>query len=77
MNKDQIPELAAFWMLSILLQLPMELFLIFSRGIKSTPPEQAVNTILLAMLVAQLVTGYRALTRAAQHHADRFRQAHQ
>jgi hypothetical protein len=55
----------------------MELFLIFSRGIKSTPPEQAVNTILLAMLVAQLVTGYGALTRAAQHHADRFRQAHQ
>ncbi|XP_059480152.1 transmembrane protein 17-like [Neocloeon triangulifer] len=74
---EKIPELAAFWMLSVLLQLPMELFLILSRGIKSTPPEYTVNIILLLLLVLQLLSGYQALTRAAQHHADRFRQSHQ
>ncbi|CAB3383017.1 transmembrane protein 17-like [Cloeon dipterum] len=74
---EKIPELAAFWMLSVLLQLPMELFLMVSRGIKSTPPEYAVNTILLLLLILQLISGYQALIRAAQHHADRFRQAHQ
>ncbi|KAK6625424.1 hypothetical protein RUM43_005722 [Polyplax serrata] len=69
---ENIPEVAAFWMLSVLLQLPMEIFLIASRQLLLRSIEYTVQGIMIIFLVSQLVIGYFALRLAARHQAKKF-----
>ena len=69
---EKIPEVAAFWMLSILLQLPMQIFLISSRQLLLSPIEYTVQGIMLIFLISQLFVGYFALRLAARHQAKKF-----
>lgn len=69
---EKIPEVAGFWMLSILLQLPLQTFLIANRELLLEPIEYTVQTIMLILLISQLIIGYFALRLAARHQAMKF-----
>jgi hypothetical protein len=59
-------------MLSLLLQLPLELFLFVNEEAMPLPIERAVQGVMLAFLAVQLVSGFFALRHASQHQANRF-----
>ncbi|CAH0394016.1 unnamed protein product [Bemisia tabaci] len=69
---EKIPELAGFWMLSFLLQLPLQLFLLANEGVRPTGVERAVQGVEVALLLAQLGTGFVALRTTAAHQAHKF-----
>ncbi|KAL0273002.1 UNVERIFIED_CONTAM: hypothetical protein PYX00_005783 [Menopon gallinae] len=69
---EKIPEVAGFWMLSILLQLPLQLFLIVNPQLYLKPIEYTVQSIMLVMLVFQLVNGYHVLRYTARCQASKF-----
>ncbi|XP_056630963.1 transmembrane protein 17-like isoform X1 [Diorhabda sublineata] len=59
--KDKIPELAGFWMLSVLLQFPLQGFLLFNPYFQMCVTEIVVQSIMFILLCIQLVSGYCAL----------------
>ncbi|KDR21925.1 transmembrane protein 17-like [Zootermopsis nevadensis] len=69
---EKIPELAGFWMLSLLLQLPLQLFLFVNEETVPLPIERAVQGVMLSFLAVQLVSGFVALRHASKHQAYHF-----
>ncbi|XP_075220693.1 transmembrane protein 17-like [Lycorma delicatula] len=69
---EKIPELAGFWILSVLLQAPLQLFLLLNGSLHSSVLEKVVQTIMALFLIVQLFTGYKALQDAARHSAEQF-----
>ncbi|CAG9834730.1 unnamed protein product [Diabrotica balteata] len=63
--KDKIPELAGFWMLSILLQLPLQGFLLFNPYFRMYVLEIIVQSIMFILLCIQLISGYCAIKYTA------------
>ncbi|XP_037536153.1 transmembrane protein 17A [Nematolebias whitei] len=59
--KEKVPELAAFWLLSFMFQLPVLLFFVTDEGIIILPLERAVHSIYLALLLAQILASFLAL----------------
>lgn len=59
-------------MLSVLLQLPLQLFLIANPQLYLKPIEYTVQSIMLALLIFQLVNGYFVLRFTAQCQASKF-----
>eukprot|EP00116_Pleurobrachia_bachei_P016421 sb/3476683/ len=53
--QESVPELAAFWMVSVILQLPLCLYSLLDSGALILPLEVSVNSILLLFVVAELV----------------------
>ncbi|KYO23655.1 transmembrane protein 17 isoform B [Alligator mississippiensis] len=51
--QEKVPELAGFWLLSLLLQFPLILFLLFNEGLKIQPLERAVHIIFAFFLTFQ------------------------
>ncbi|XP_006881021.1 PREDICTED: transmembrane protein 17 [Elephantulus edwardii] len=70
--QEKVPELAGFWLLSLLLQLPLILFLLFNEGLKSLPMEKAVNIIFVLFLTFQVVTAFLTLKKMVNQLATRF-----
>lgn len=68
----QVPELAGFWVLSIVLQLPLHLLLLFSSPMWPLPGETAIEIVMITLLVSQLLTGFFALRKSAVHQARRY-----
>lgn len=68
----QVPELAGFWVLSIVLQLPLHLFLVFCPPVRPLPAECAVECVMIFLLASQLLTGFFALRKSALHQARRY-----
>ncbi|XP_007476836.1 transmembrane protein 17 isoform X2 [Monodelphis domestica] len=68
----KVPELAGFWLLSFLLQLPLILFLLFNEGLKSQPLERAVHIIFTIFLTLQVVLAFFTLKKMANHLAASF-----
>ncbi|KAJ8877150.1 hypothetical protein PR048_021603 [Dryococelus australis] len=66
---DQVPELAGFWMLSLLLQLPLQLFLTLNKHTAPQVVEVAMQLVMLALLTVQLVSGFVALRQSDNAHA--------
>ncbi|XP_050541068.1 transmembrane protein 17B-like [Daktulosphaira vitifoliae] len=67
--KEKIPDLAAFWMFSLILQLPLQtLFFVLN----SSPVEMAVQGIMYFMLLVELIFGFIVLRDMAKHHKLRF-----
>ncbi|KAJ8917682.1 hypothetical protein NQ315_005129 [Exocentrus adspersus] len=71
--RDKIPELAGFWMLSLLLQLPLQSFLLFNPYFGLYVLEIVVQGVMVSMLCVQLVSGYSALKYTAAKQATYFR----
>lgn len=68
----KIPELASFWLISTLLQLPLELFLIFDTKNIPDLSEKIANTLAIVFLLGEIITGTMALRNLADSHAKRF-----
>ncbi|XP_053140314.1 transmembrane protein 17 isoform X1 [Hemicordylus capensis] len=70
--QEKVPELAGFWLLSLLLQLPLILFLLLNEGLKIQPLERAIHIIFVIFLVFQVITAFLALKRMVNQLATRF-----
>ena len=68
----QVPELAGFWLLTILLQLPLQGFLLFNEDLIILPIERAANIIMVFMIISELITGFYALRKITRHQARKF-----
>ncbi|XP_014015490.1 transmembrane protein 17A isoform X1 [Salmo salar] len=63
---DQVPELAGFWLISFLFQLPILLFFLTDEDIIILPLERAVHSIYLLFILSELLASFfalRAMTR--------------
>ncbi|KFO84378.1 Transmembrane protein 17, partial [Buceros rhinoceros silvestris] len=70
--QEKVPELAGFWLLSLLLQLPIILFLLFNNGLKIQPLERAVHAIFALFLTVQVITAFVTLKRMVNKLATHF-----
>ncbi|XDV21407.1 hypothetical protein PO909_026507 [Leuciscus waleckii] len=75
--KEKVPELAGFWLISFLFQLPIVLFFITDQDIIILPLERAVHSLYLAFLLGELLASFlalRVMTRklAQQFHMKQF-----
>ncbi|KAK9302734.1 hypothetical protein QLX08_005353 [Tetragonisca angustula] len=68
----KIPELTSCWLISILIQLPLEAFLLFDRGISSHYSETLINFFMVCLLLIEIITGMIALMNLADHRAKVF-----
>uniref|UniRef100_A0A3Q3VPN8 Transmembrane protein 17A n=1 Tax=Mola mola TaxID=94237 RepID=A0A3Q3VPN8_MOLML len=59
--KERVPELAAFWLLSFMFQLPVLLFFLTDEGVIILPLERAVHSLYLFFLLAQILASLLAL----------------
>ncbi|XP_075698383.1 transmembrane protein 17A-like [Rhinoderma darwinii] len=72
--QEKVPELAGFWLLSILLQLPLLLFLLCDPGVEPLPLERASHGILTAFLLFQIPVSSLTLRKTTRRLAGRFHQ---
>ncbi|XP_004280692.1 transmembrane protein 17 isoform X1 [Orcinus orca] len=70
--QEKVPELAGFWLLSLLLQLPLILFLLFNEGLTNLPLEKAVHIIFTIFLTFQVVSAFLTLRKMVNQLATRF-----
>ncbi|XP_057236579.1 transmembrane protein 17 isoform X2 [Malurus melanocephalus] len=70
---EKVPELAGFWLLTLLPQLPVILFLLFNEGLKIHSLERAVHIVFAAFLAFQVVAAFFTLKRMVNALATRFR----
>ncbi|NXE81484.1 TMM17 protein, partial [Cochlearius cochlearius] len=71
--QEKVPELAGFWLLSLLLQLPIILFLLFNEGLKIQPLERVVHIIFALFLTFQVIAAFVTLKRMVNKLATHFR----
>ncbi|XP_039300002.1 transmembrane protein 17-like [Nilaparvata lugens] len=74
---EMIPELAGFFMLTAMLQTPLQLFLLVGGSghgavLRASVLERCVQTVQVCLLAVQLVSGCQALRNAARHSAQQF-----
>ncbi|XP_040570796.1 transmembrane protein 17 [Lepeophtheirus salmonis] len=70
--QEKVPELAGFWLLSIILQLPLQGFLLLNEDLIILPIERAGNIVMILLLISQLLAGLLALKRITRHQAKKF-----
>ncbi|XP_019864583.1 transmembrane protein 17-like [Aethina tumida] len=71
--KDKVPELAGFWMLSVLLQFPLQMFLLLNPFFGLNVVEVVAQGLMCLLLCLQLIFGYLALKYTALQQAAYFR----
>uniref|UniRef100_A0A8C5GNW1 Transmembrane protein 17A-like n=1 Tax=Gouania willdenowi TaxID=441366 RepID=A0A8C5GNW1_GOUWI len=59
--KEKVPELAAFWLLTFTLQLPVVLFFLTDEDTIILPLERAVHSLYLVFLLTQIFASFLAL----------------
>lgn len=69
---EMIPELAGFWLLTLLLQLPLQLFLCFNEAAVILPMERAANLIMILFVILELCFGYFAIKQTSKQLATKF-----
>ncbi|XP_005142843.2 transmembrane protein 17B-like [Melopsittacus undulatus] len=70
--QEKVPELAGFLLLSFLIQLPLLLFLLTDSKVLCLPLELAVHSLLLAFLLAEIVTAFLVLRTMSKQLAAQF-----
>ncbi|XP_072189771.1 transmembrane protein 17 [Excalfactoria chinensis] len=70
--QEKVPELAGFWLLTLLLQLPVILFLLFNEGLKVQPLERSVNIIFALFLIFEVIAAFVTLKRMVNKLAIHF-----
>ncbi|XP_069786529.1 transmembrane protein 17-like [Narcine bancroftii] len=65
--QEKLPELAGFWLLSFVIQLPIILFLLTDESIMIIPLEKGVHILFFTFLVFELVVGFQALREMTNH----------
>ena len=67
-----MPELAGFWLLTLLLQTPFALFLLFNEATIITPLERAVTVIMTLFILLEDVIGYFAIRAMVDSQVNKF-----
>ncbi|XP_029008280.1 transmembrane protein 17B [Betta splendens] len=70
--QEKVPELAGFWLLSILLQFPLILFLLFNEATLIQPLERGVHIVLATFILTQALSGFVALRDMVRHTERQF-----
>ncbi|XP_037539355.1 transmembrane protein 17B [Nematolebias whitei] len=70
--QEKVPELAGFWLLSILLQFPLIFFQLFNEAILIQPLERGVHIVLALFILTQAVSGFVALRDMVTHTRSQF-----
>uniref|UniRef100_UPI0037E81101 transmembrane protein 17B n=1 Tax=Semicossyphus pulcher TaxID=241346 RepID=UPI0037E81101 len=70
--QEKVPELAGFWLLSILLQFPLILFQLFNEAILIQPLERGVHIVLALFILSQALSGFVALRDMIRHTESQF-----
>ncbi|XP_003787994.1 transmembrane protein 17 [Otolemur garnettii] len=70
--QEKVPELAGFWLLSLLLQLPLILFLLLNEGLTNLPLEKAIHIIFTIFLTFQVIAAFLTLKKMVNQLAVRF-----
>uniref|UniRef100_A0A3Q4BTI9 Transmembrane protein 17B n=1 Tax=Mola mola TaxID=94237 RepID=A0A3Q4BTI9_MOLML len=70
--QEKVPELAGFWLLSILLQLPLILFQLLNEAILIQPLERGVHIVLAMFILTQALSGFVALRDMVRHTQSQF-----
>ncbi|XP_026168195.1 transmembrane protein 17B [Mastacembelus armatus] len=70
--KEKVPELAGFWLLSILLQFPLILFQLFNEAILIQPLERGVHIVFSIFILTQALFGFVALRDVVRHTESQF-----
>lgn len=68
----QVPELAGFWILTLVLQLPLTLMLLLNESMLIMPMERAVNIIMALFVVFETVQGYRVIKSMIEQQISKF-----
>lgn len=59
--QEKVPELAGFWILTLVLQLPLTLMLLLNESMLIMPMERAVNIIMAVFVLFETIQGYRVI----------------
>ncbi|CAI5664742.1 transmembrane protein 17B isoform X2 [Oreochromis niloticus] len=70
--QQKVPELAGFWLLSVLLQFPLILFQLFNEAILVQPLERGVHIVLALFILTQAISGFVALRDMVRHTESQF-----
>ncbi|XP_066523260.1 transmembrane protein 17B [Hoplias malabaricus] len=70
--QEKVPELAGFWLLSLLLQFPLTLFQLFNEAILIQPLERGIHIILSLFILAEALSGFSALRAMVRHTESHF-----
>ena len=73
--REDVADLAGFWLITLLLACPLHGLLLLNGGALRLAPELAVLAPQAALLAAELVLGYAAARRLAQHQVSKFHAA--
>lgn len=68
----QVPELAGFWLLTLVLQLPLAFVLLFNESMLIMPTERAMNILMTLFVVFETIQGYRAIKTLTGHQVSKF-----
>jgi transmembrane protein 17 len=69
---SQVPELAGFWLLTLLLQTPLTLFLLLNGDTIILPLERAVHIIMAIFVICEIFMGYFAIRALVNHQVTKF-----
>lgn len=61
----QVPELAGFLMLTVLMQMPLVSYFLFNPYLMSTPTELILHAMLWLITLAEVVFGFQALKQTS------------
>ncbi|XP_017274388.1 transmembrane protein 17B [Kryptolebias marmoratus] len=70
--QEKVPELAGFWLLSVLLQFPLIFFQLFNEAILIQPLERGVHIVFAIFLLTQAVSGFVALRDMVRNTRSQF-----
>lgn len=68
----QVPELAGFWLLTLLIQLPLDLFLLLNDAAIVTPFERSVTILMTIFYGLEVLIGYFAIRTMVNYQVTKF-----
>ncbi|XP_013421693.1 transmembrane protein 17B-like [Lingula anatina] len=69
---EKVPELAGFWLLTLLLQLPLIMFLLFNEAAVLLPLERAMHIVMFVFILFEGVCGYFAIRIMVNYQVTKF-----
>ncbi|XP_052802581.1 transmembrane protein 17B-like [Mya arenaria] len=69
---ERVPELAGFWLLTLLIQFPLILLLTFNEDARILPIERAVNIVEGLFVLFEIICGYIAIRIMVNYQVTKF-----
>ncbi|XP_019646753.1 PREDICTED: transmembrane protein 17B-like isoform X2 [Branchiostoma belcheri] len=70
--QEKVPELAGFWLLTIVLQFPLSFFILFNEATVILPLERAIHIVMAMFVLFEVVCGYFAIKIMSSHQVTKF-----